>query len=96
MLSFEIPKLSTDPTCKRVSYCVEDSPPSRLPPHDRSLSLNPLSLFTSFIFCPFEEIGFFFLYLVSSTSVYKLFCGGCSTFIRSFDEFVGEKVVSPS
>ena len=34
--------------------------------------------------------------LMSSTSVQKLFCGSCSTFKWSFDEFVGEKVVSPS
>ena len=46
MLPSEIPKLPTDPSC----YCVESSP-SQLPPQDRSLSLNPLSLFSSFIFC---------------------------------------------
>ena len=34
--------------------------------------------------------------LVSSTSIQKLFCGSCSTFKWSFDEFVGEKVVSPA
>ena len=34
--------------------------------------------------------------LVSSTSVQKLFCGIFSAFKWSFDEFVGEKVVSPS
>ena len=34
--------------------------------------------------------------LVSSTSVQKLFCGSCSAFKWSFDEFVGKKVVSPS
>ena len=34
--------------------------------------------------------------LVSSTSIQKLFCGICSEFKWSFDEFVGEKVVSPS
>ena len=34
--------------------------------------------------------------LVSSTSVQKLFCRICSAFKCSFDEFVGEKVVSPS
>ena len=33
-------------------------------------------------------------FLVSSTSVWKLFCGRCSAFKWSFDEFVGEKVVS--
>ena len=34
--------------------------------------------------------------LVSSDSIQKLFCGICSAFKCSFDEFVGEKVVSLS
>ena len=34
--------------------------------------------------------------LVSSASVQKLFCGSCSAFRWSFDEFVREKVVSLS
>ena len=34
--------------------------------------------------------------LVSSASVQKLFCEICSVFKCSFDEFVGEKMVSPS
>ena len=34
--------------------------------------------------------------LVSSAKVQKLFCGICSVFKCSFDEFLGEKVVSPS
>ena len=34
--------------------------------------------------------------LVSSTSIQKLFCGRCSALKWSFDEFVGEKVVSLS
>ena len=34
--------------------------------------------------------------LMSSTSNQKLFCGICLAFKCSFDEFVGEKVVSPS
>ena len=40
------------PADDRVSCCLETSPPSRLPPQDRSLFLNLLSLFLSFIFCP--------------------------------------------
>ena len=35
-------------------------------------------------------------YLVSSANIQKLFCGSSSTFKWSFDEFVGEQVVSPS
>ena len=34
--------------------------------------------------------------LVSSASVQKLFCGSCSAFKWYFDEFWGEKVVSPT
>ena len=34
--------------------------------------------------------------LMSSANIQKLFCGICSAFKCSFDEFVGEKVVSPS
>ena len=33
-------------------------------------------------------------YLVSSTSIQNLLCGSCSAFKWSFNEFVGEKVVS--
>ena len=33
---------------------------------------------------------------MSSAGIQKLFCGIYSTFKCSFDEFVGEKVVSPS
>ena len=39
------------PACERVSYCLETSPPSRLPLQVRSPSLTLLSLFLSFIFC---------------------------------------------
>ena len=35
-------------------------------------------------------------YLMFSASIQKLFCGICSAFKWSFDEFVGEKLVSPS
>ena len=34
--------------------------------------------------------------LMSSAGIQKLFCGTYSAFKCSFDEFVGEKVVSPS
>ena len=39
-------------TCERVSFCVETSSSSGLPPQDGSPSLNLLSLFLCFIFCP--------------------------------------------
>ena len=62
-------------------------------------SLPLLSLFFVFyIFFlpPFEELGRFSGCLMSSAGIQKLFCGIYSTFKCSFDEFVGEKVLSPS
>ena len=41
-------------------------------------------------------MGYFSRCLISSASIQKLFCGIYLVFKCSFDEFVGEKVVSPS
>ena len=49
-----------------------------------------------FFLPPFEELGCFSGCLMSSAGIPKLFCGIYSTFKCSFDEFVGEKVFSPS
>ena len=43
-----------------------------------------------------KTMGCFSGHLMSSASGQKLFCEVCSAFKCSFDEFVGEKVVSPS
>ena len=43
-----------------------------------------------------KTMGGFSGCLMSSASVQKLFCGVCSAFKCPFNEFVGEKVVSPS
>ena len=43
-----------------------------------------------------KRMGCLYGCLVSSASVQELFCGSCSAFKWSFDEFVGEKVVSLS
>ena len=70
-----------------------------LPSRDGSPSLVLLSLFLSFIFCPTSfrrQWAAFLGYLMSSARDQKLFCGVCSAFEYSFNEFVGEKVVSPS
>ena len=59
-------------------------------------------LFVSFFFFyifPYllsKTMGCFSGCLMSSASIQKLFCGIYSAFKCSFDEFVGEKVVSPS
>ena len=49
-----------------------------------------------FFLPPFEELGCFSGCLMSSAGIQKLFCGIYSTFRCSFDEFVGEKMFSPS
>ena len=81
-------------TCERVFYCVETFL-SRLPPQDRSPSINLLSLFFFFIFCP-TSFWRDWAASLSSARVQKLFCGSYSVAKWSFDEFVGEKVVSLS
>ena len=61
-------------------------------------SLPPLSLFSSDIFFlpVFEPMSCFAGCLMSSASTQKLFSGIYSALKCSFDEFVREKVVSPS
>ena len=98
MLPSVLPKLSTDSSVRRFPgvwklLSFQDSLPR--------LELCP-SLFCLF-FCllyfflpPFEDLGCFSGCLVSSAGIQKLFCGIYSTFKCSFDEFVGEKVFSPS
>ena len=83
---------------ERVSWCLETSPLLWLPPWDGSLSLTLLSLFLSSIFCPtsFPSQQAAFLGAWYPLPVFKSCCGICSAFKCSFDEFVGEKVVSPS
>ena len=49
-----------------------------------------------FLLSPFKDLGCFSGCLISSGGFQKLFCGIYSTFKCSFDEFVGEKVFSPS
>ena len=61
----------------------------------------PTSFVSFFVFYIFsyllsKTMGCFSGWLMSSASIQKLFCGIYSAFKCSFDEFVGEKVVSPS
>ena len=64
--------------------------------------LGRISIPTSFVSLlyfflpPFEDNRLSFWVSVSYASIQKLFCGICSAFKCSFNEFVGEKVVSPS
>ena len=55
-----------------------------------------LYFFSLFSRAPFEELDCFSGCLMSSAGIQKLFCGIYSTFKCSFNEFVGEKVFSPS
>ena len=92
MLPSEVPVLAIDPLVRVFPGVWKLLSLLRLPSPDGSQSLPLLSLFISFIFFlpPFEEC------LMSSASIQKMFCGTYSAFKCSFDEFVGEKVVSPS
>ena len=96
-LPSEIQKLPPDPPVWGFPG-VWKLPLLRLPSRDGSPSLALLSLFLSFIFCPtsFQRLWVAFLGVRSSASGQKLFCEVCSAFKCSFNEFVGEKVVSPS
>ena len=56
----------------------------------------PLFVFYIFSYLLSKTKGCFSGCLMSSARIQKWFCGIYSAFKRSFDEFVGEKVVSPS
>ena len=63
-----------------------------------SIPTSFVSLFIFYIFSYLllKTVGCFSGCLMSYSIIQKLFCGIYSTFKCSFDEFVGEKVVSPS
>ena len=67
-------------------------------PGRNSIPPSFVSFFVFYIFFlpPFEDLGCFSGCLMSSVGIQKLFCGIYSVFKCSFDEFVGEKVFSPS
>ena len=90
-------KTSPRPTSERVS-CLETS--AIKSPFLRRISI-PNSFVSLFIFyilsyLLLKTMGCFSGHLMSSASDQKLFCVVCSVFKCSFDEFVGDKVVSPS
>ena len=63
-----------------------------------SIPASFVSLFIFYIFSYLllKTMGYFSGCLMSSASIQKFFCGICTGLKCSFDEFVGEKVVSPS
>ena len=82
-----------------VSWCLETSLFLRLPCCDGAPSLTLLSLFLFFLYFSYllsKKMGCFSGCLMSSAGIQKLFYGFYSAFKCYLDEFVGEKVVSPS
>ena len=67
-------------------------------PEQSSIPTSFVSVFCLLYFFlpPFEDNGLLFWCLMSSAGIQKLFCEIYSAFKRPFDEFVGEKVISPS
>ena len=97
MLPSVLPRLATD-SAVRLFPGVWKLLFLRLPSQDGAPSL---ALWSLFVFCIFsyllsKTMGCFSGCLMSSAGIHKLFCGIYSAFKCSFDEFVEEKVVSPS
>ena len=91
-------KTSPRPTSERVSCCLETSSIEAPFPGRISVPNSTVSLLIFYIlsYILLKTMGCFSGCLMSSASHQKLFCGVCSSFKYSFDEFVGEKVVFPS
>ena len=98
MLPSESPRLATDLPLRVFPHVRKLLSFLRLPSWDRSPSLPLLSLFIFYIlfYLLLKTTDCLSGCLMSSASIQKLFCGICSAFKCSFDEFVGEKVVSLS
>ena len=98
MLPSEIPRLATDPLV-RVFPDVWKPLFFKTPfPGWISVPISFVSLFIFYIlsYLLLKTMGCLSWCLVSSASIQKLFFRICSAFKCSFNEFVGEKVVSPS
>ena len=98
MLPSVVPRLITD-SAVRVFPGVGNFSLFKTPFQGRiSVPTSFVSLFVFYIFSYLlsKTMGCFSGCLMSSAGIQKLFCGIYSAFKCSFDEFVGEKVVSPS
>ena len=87
------------PASESVSWCLETSLFLKTPfPGRISIPISFVSLFIFYIFSYLllKTMGCFSGCLMSAASIQKLFYGIYSGFKCSFDEFVGEKVVSVS
>ena len=81
-----------------VSWCLETSLFFKTPFLgwiSMPTSFASLFIFYIFSYLLLETVGCLSGCLMSSASIQKLFCGIYSAFKYSFNEFVGEKVVSP-
>ena len=104
ILASVFPRLTTDlavrvfPGVWKLLSFQDSLPRMELPSRDGAPSLPLLSLFLFYIFSYLflKTMSCFSECLMSSACIQKLFCGIYSAFQCSFDEFVGEKVVSPS
>ena len=81
-----------------VSWCLENSlfKTPFLGGHSVPASFVSFFVFYIFSYLLLKTMGCFSGCLMSSASIQKLFCGIYSAFKCSFDEFVGDKVFSPS
>ena len=98
MLPSVLPRLGTDSAVRRFPS-LETSLFLRLPSQDGAPSLPLLSFFFVFYIFSYllsKTMGSFSGCLMFSAGIQKLFYGIYSMFKCSFDEFVGEKVVSLS
>ena len=98
MLPSEVPRLAIDSPVRVFPDVWKLLPFLRLTSRDRAPSYSFVSLFIFYIFSYLllKTMGYFSGCLMSSASIQKLFCGIFSRIKCSFDEFVGEKVVSLS
>ena len=93
------PKTRNRPAGEIDSWCLEASLFFKTPfPGWISVPTSFVSLFIFYILSSLlsKTMGCLYGCLMSSASIQKLFCGICSAFKCSLDEFVGEKVVSLS
>ena len=99
MLPSVVPRLATDSAVRVFPGVWKLLSFFKTPfPGRRSVPTSFVSLFIFYIFSYLlsKTMGCFSGCLMSSTSIQKLFCGIYSAFKCSFDEFVGDRVVSLS
>ena len=98
MLPSVLPRLATDSACECFLVFGNFSLFKTPFPGRSSVPTSFVSFFVFYIFSYLllKTMSCFSGRLMSSASIQKLFCEIYSAFKCSFDEFVGEKVVSPS